>query len=329
MQAMVLEKPGSPLVLKNVPTPRPGKGQVLVKILACGVCRTDLHIVDGELSSPKLPLIPGHEVIGTVIETGRDTTLLKPGNTVGISWLGYACGRCRYCLKGKENLCQESLFTGYTLDGGYAEYMTASEQFCFPIREDQANISGAPLLCAGLIGYRSYSMTGPDVTHLGIYGFGAAAHILIQLAIAQGRKVYAFTREGDRETQLFALSLGACWAGDSSQAPPVKLDAAIIFAPAGDLVPAALKHTDKGGIVVCGGIHMSDIPSFPYNILWGERTLRSVANLTRTDGHEFLRLATETGIRTHPQVFPLHLANEALQYLRAGKINGAAVLTPF
>lgn len=329
MQAMVLEKPGSPLVLKNVPTPRPGKGQVLVKILACGVCRTDLHIVDGELSSPKLPLIPGHEVIGTVIETGRDTTLLKPGNTVGISWLGYACGRCRYCLKGKENLCQESLFTGYTLDGGYAEYMTASEQFCFPIREDQANISGAPLLCAGLIGYRSYSMTGPDVTHLGIYGFGAAAHILIQLAIAQGRKVYAFTREGDRETQLFALSLGACWAGDSSQAPPVKLDAAIIFAPAGDLVPAALKHTDKGGIVVCGGIHMSDIPSFPYNILWGERTLRSVANLTRTDGHEFLRLATETGIKTHPQVFPLHLANEALQYLRAGKINGAAVLTPF
>ncbi len=329
MQAMLFEKPGSSLVLKTVPTPRPGAGQVLIKILACGVCRTDLHIVDGELSSPKLPLIPGHEVIGTVIETGQDATLFKPGNTVGVSWLGYTCGKCGYCLRGKENLCQESLFTGYTLDGGYAEYMTANEQFCFPIQENLANVSGAPLLCAGLIGYRSYTMTGPDVTHLGIYGFGAAAHILVQLAVTQGKKVYAFTKEADFDAQLFALSLGACWAGGSSQSPPVKLDAAIIFAPAGELVPAALRNTGKGGVVVCGGIHMSDIPSFPYNILWGERSLRSVANLTRTDGHEFLRLAAETGIKTHPQVFPLHLANEALQYLRAGKINGAAVLTPF
>ena len=326
MQAMVLEQPGKPLVLKTVPLPLPKDRQVLVRIIACGVCRTDLHIVDGELSKPKLPLIIGHEIVGVVVKKGAAVSNLREGDVTGIPWLGYTCGECRYCKSQKENLCENALFTGYTIDGGYAEYTVAYEKYCFPIAGQYANASGSPLLCAGLIGYRSYTMIGEHVTNLGIYGFGAAAHILIQLAIFQGKKIFAFTREGDANAQTFARKLGATWAGNSSEAPPEKLDAAIIFAPAGNLVPKALLDLDKGGVVVCGGIHMSDIPSFPYSILWEERMIRSVANLTRKDGEQFLKMAPQIPIKTETQTFPLHQANEALLALRNGKIQGAAVL---
>jgi propanol-preferring alcohol dehydrogenase len=328
MRAMVLEAPHRSLVLKTLPLPTPSTQEVLVKVIACGICRTDLHIVDGDLPEPRLPLIPGHEIVGRVVRTGSDVTTLQPGDLIGIPWLAYTCGHCRYCQRRQENLCENALFTGYTHNGGYAEYTLAFEDFCFPMPAGYANPGGAPLLCAGLIGYRSYTMTGEHVKHLGIYGFGAAAHILIQVALYEGQEVYAFTRDGDVEGQDFARSLGASWAGDSSELPPHPLDASIIFAPAGPLVPLALRASDKGGAVVCGGIHMSDIPSFPYEILWAERTLRSVANLTRGDGHEFLALAPRIPIRTSTQTFPLDRANEALESLRSGRIRGAAVLVP-
>lgn len=326
MLAMVLEQPGHPLVCQRIPLPLPSAKQVLIKVTACGVCRTDLHIVDGELTHPKLPLIPGHEIVGVVMQTGNLVTHIKAGDLVGVPWLGYTCGVCKYCRSQKENLCENALFTGYTLDGGYAEYTVAFEQFCFVLPSQYNHPSAAPLLCAGLIGYRSYTMIGEGVEHLGIYGFGAAAHILLQVALFQNKKIYAFTRDGDTATQQFALNMGVAWAGNASQEPPQKLDAAIIFAPAGNLVPKALHDTDKGGVVVCGGIHMSDIPSFPYNLLWGERVLRSVANLTRRDGIEFLQLAPKVPVKTEVQLFPLNKANEALNALRAGQIHGAAVL---
>ena len=326
MQAMVLEQAGTPLILKTVHLPSLSDNQVLVRIIACGVCRTDLHIVDGELSKPKLPLIIGHEIVGVVVKKGATVSTLNEGDAVGIPWLGYTCGKCKYCRSGKENLCENALFTGYTMDGGYAEYMVAYEKYCLLVDDKYANASGSPLLCAGLIGYRSYTMIGDHVNNLGIYGFGAAAHILIQLAIFQGKKIFAFTRQGDANAQVFARKLGATWAGDSTQKPPEKLDAAIIFAPVGKLVPKALLDVDKGGVVVCGGIHMSDIPSFPYSMLWEERMIRSVANLTREDGEQFLKMAAQVPIKTETQVFPLQQANEALLALRNGKIQGAAVL---
>ena len=326
MRGMVLEGTGKPLVLRKLPVPQPAARQVLAKVIACGVCRTDLHIIDGELPAPKLPLVPGHEIVAIVIKTGKEITRIKNGETIGIPWLGYTCGECKYCRKNQENLCEKALFTGYTIDGGFAEYTVADERYCFPLSKQYAIASGAPLLCAGLIGYRSYSMTGEHVKHLGIYGFGAAAHILIQIAIYQGKKVYAFTRKGDWEAQNFALKLGSVWAGDSEQRPPELLDAAIIFAPVGSLIPKALKDTDKGGVIVCGGIHMSDVPSFPYRLLWEERILRSVANLTRRDGEEFFKLASKVPIRTETQAYPLHSANYALSDLRNGKVHGAAVI---
>jgi len=324
---MVLEAPGNPLVEKQLPLPVPSPQQVLVKIIACGVCRTDLHIVDGELKHPKLPLIPGHEIVGIVVKTGNAVSRLKANDIIGIPWMGYTCGSCRYCRMGKENLCERAGFTGYTMDGGYAEYTVAYEQYCFPLSARYANASGAPLLCAGLIGYRSYSMTGRESEKIGLYGFGAAAHILIQVAVHQGKKVFAFTKKGDGAAQDFAKRMGAAWAGDSNESPPEKLDAAIIFAPAGDLAPKALLDIDKGGVVICGGIHMSDIPSFPYSSLWEERVIRSVANLTRQDGDDFLKMAPEIPVQTQTVVFPLSLANEALESLRKGRILGAAVLT--
>lgn len=327
MRAMVLDWPGEPLKYKTVPVPEPAPGQVLIKVSACGVCRTDLHILDGELDKPKLPLIMGHEIVGTVVSTGPNVTMVKKGDIVGVPWLGYTCGRCSYCLKGKENLCENAAFTGYTLDGGYAEYTVADERYCFKL-SGEVTPATAPLLCAGLIGYRSYSMIGEHVEKLGIYGFGAAAHILIQVAVFEGKKVYAFTRKGDVEAQAFARSLGAVWAGDSSQPAPQPLDAAIIFAPVGALVPKALQDVDKGGVVVCGGIHMSDIPAFPYRILWEERVLRSVANLTRGDGARFLPLAAQVPVQTEVQLYPLLQANEALEDLRQGRVRGAAVLVP-
>lgn len=327
MQAMVLTGPGKPLIPKAVALPVPTSIQVLIKVIACGVCRTDLHIVDGELKHPKLPLIPGHEIVGMVVKAGTEVTNLKEGELVGIPWLGYTCGKCRFCLKGQENLCEQAAFTGYTLDGGYAEYTVAHHQYCFPLPVQYANSSGAPLLCAGLIGYRAYNMIDGRSEKIGIYGFGAAAHILIQVAVQQGKKIYAFTRKGDLVSQEFAIKLGAVWAGDSLQTPPEKLDAAIIFAPVGSLVPKALLDTDKGGIIVCGGIHMSDIPSFPYRLLWEERVIRSVANLTRKDAESFLKLISQSPVQTETQMFHLHQANEALDSLRAGRIRGAAVLT--
>ena len=313
MQAMVLEIQKQPLVLKTLPAPSPSSNQVLVKVIACGVCRTDLHIIDGELTHPKLPLIIGHEIVGAVVRKGEHVTKLNEGDIVGIPWLGYTCGKCKYCLQGKENLCENALFTGYTINGGYAEYTVACEQYCFPLNAKYANAQGAPLLCAGLIGYRSYSMLDKHAENIGIYGFGAAAHLITQAAIYQHKKIYAFTRDGDIIAQQFALELGAVWAGDSSTPSPVKLDAAIILAPVGSLVPKALRDIDKGGTVVCGGIHMSDIPTFPYDILWEERSIQSVANLTRKDGEEFLRLAVAANIRTETKLFQLHEANEALQ----------------
>jgi propanol-preferring alcohol dehydrogenase len=330
MHAMILEKPGTALQERAVPTTVPGNRQVRVKILACAVCRTDLHVVDGELPHPKLPLIPGHEIVGEVVEHGPETDSLPIGTRVGIPWLGWTCGQCRYCRSNRENLCDEAKFTGYTLDGGYAEFTVANAAFCFPIPESYTAVGAAPLLCAGLIGYRSLSMAGPlaETKRLGIYGFGAAAHIIAQVAVFQGREVYAFTRPGKERDQAFARSLGAIWAGGSDELPPQQLDAAIVFAPVGSLVPAALRSLRKGGRVVCGGIHMSDIPALPYSLLWEERNIQSVANLTREDGRVFLDLAPKIPVRTETETFPMSQANEALDRLRTGRIRGAAVLVP-
>ncbi len=325
MRAMILDAPGQPLRAADLSVPTPEPEQVLIRVRACGVCRTDLHVVDGELTHPKLPLVLGHQIVGTVVEVGEKVQQFSRGDRLGVPWLGSTCNHCRYCQTGRENLCDRAQFTGYNLDGGYAEYAVADERFCFSIPDGYPDLQAAPLLCAGLIGYRSYRMAG-DGERLGFYGFGAAAHILIQVARYQGRQVYAFTRPGDNAGQQFARDLGAVWAGGSDESPPEKLDAAIIFAPAGQLVPAALQAVAKGGVVVCAGIHMSDIPSFPYKILWQERVLRSVANLTRRDGEDFLALAPQIPIRTQVEPFPLTAANEALESLRRGKINGAAVL---
>jgi len=325
MRAMVLEQPRQPLRESDSPMPTPGQGQVLVRVRACAVCRTDLHVVDGELTRPKLPLVPGHEIVGRVVGRGEGAERFTVGERVGIPWLGWTCGVCSFCRSQRENLCDEARFTGYTLDGGYAEHTLADERFCFRIPESYSDAEAAPLLCAGLIGYRSLVKAG-DARRLGIYGFGAAAHIVAQIARFQGRQIFAFTRPGDAPAQQFARSLGAVWAGDSTASPPEPLDAAIIFAPAGELVPPALRAVVKGGTVVCGGIHMSDIPSFPYEILWQERSLCSVANLTRRDGEEFLALAPRVPVRTEIETFPLREANEALARLRAGELKGAAVL---
>ncbi len=326
MHAMILEAPHTPLKYREVPVPAPGPEQILIRVQACGVCRTDLHIVAGELTEPKLPLILGHEIVGTVAAVGDQVQKFRLGDRVGVPWLGHTCGVCRYCRKGRENLCDHPQFTGYTLNGGYAEYTVADQRYSFHLPAGYADAEAAPLLCAGLIGYRSYRLTGDGVERLGIYGFGAAAHITIQVAVHHGQKVYGFTRSGDTETQEFARRLGAVWAGGSDELPPEELDAAIIFAPVGALVPAALEAVCKGGVVVCGGIHMSDIPSFPYDLLWGERVVRSVANLTRQDGEEFLALAPKVPVKTEVQTFPLDQANEALEALRHGRVHGAAVL---
>jgi len=328
MRAMVLEKQGLPLRLMEIPDPKPGPGQVQVRVLACGVCRTDLHVVDGDLAEPKLPLIPGHEIVGVVTETGEGVDVFKAGDRVGIPWLGHTCGHCPYCESGQENLCDEPGFTGYQIDGGYSDMTVADARYCFPLDAAYSDAETAPLLCAGLIGYRSLSMIADKPGKLGIYGFGAAAHIVAQVARYRHQDVYAFTRIGDRMAQDFARDLGAVWAGDSGQMPPEQLDAAIIFAPVGSLVPAALRAVRKGGVVVCGGIHMSDIPGFPYEILWGERTLRSVANLTRQDAMDFLDLASKVPVRTAVETYALEQANEALEALRDGRISGAAVLIP-
>jgi propanol-preferring alcohol dehydrogenase len=325
MRAMILEEPGRPLREADSPSPVPGPGQVLLRVRACGVCRTDLHIVDGELTARKRPLIPGHQIVGVVERPGEGVTGLAVGDRVGVPWLGWTCGTCRYCRAGRENLCDTARFTGYDIDGGYAEEAVADARYCFAIGTGDPDLTVAPLLCAGLIGYRSLLLAGAG-ERLGLYGFGAAAHIVIQVARHQGRRVYAFTRAGDRPGQDFARSLGAAWAGDADAAPPEPLDAAIIFAPAGELVPAALRAVDKGGTVVCAGIHMSDIPAFPYRILWEERVLRSVANLTRGDGEEFLDLARRIPVRIEAEAFPLAAANQALRSLREGRIRGAAVL---
>ncbi len=327
MLAMVLEKNSNRLIPKEVPQPLPGPDEILIKIGACGVCRTDLHIVDGELDSAVYPVVPGHEIVGTVVAKGERVHSFEMGDRVGVPWLGYTCGKCVYCLKGRENLCSNPKFTGYTVNGGYAEYTVANQNYCFRIPEEYSDPEAAPLLCAGLIGYRSLTMTG-DAEKVGIYGFGAAAHIITQVAVFQGRKVFAFTRPGDEKGQDFAKRLGAVWAGGSDMLPPERLDAAIIFAPVGALVPLALKALDKGGIVVCAGIHMSDIPSFSYDLLWEERSIKSVANLTRDDGEAFMAIAPRVPVRTQVTVFPLTQANEALDALRAGKIKGAAVLVP-
>jgi propanol-preferring alcohol dehydrogenase len=325
MKAMVLGEQGQPLRLEEVERPRLGSGQVLLRVRTCGVCRTDLHVVDGDLPDPKLPLIPGHQIVGEVLEVEPGTEGIEPGSRIGVPWMGWTCGECRFCRSGRENLCDAARFTGYQIDGGYAEYAVADARFCFPIPTGYADRQAAPLLCAGLIGYRSLVMAG-DAERLGLYGFGAAAHIIAQVAIHQGRRVFAFTRPGDAEGQSFALELGAEWAGSSEEAPPEPLQAAIIFAPVGSLVPRALAAVEKGGTVVCAGIHMSEIPAFPYEALWGERVLRSVANLTRRDGEEFLQLAPRAGVRTEVSSYPLAEANRALDDLRAGRIRGSAVL---
>jgi propanol-preferring alcohol dehydrogenase len=313
---MVLDAPGTPLRAADLPVPEPGPGDVLLRVRACGVCRTDLHVVDGELPDPKLPLVPGHQIVGEDVETGE---------RLGVPWLGWTCGECRYCRSGRENLCDRARFTGYQLDGGYAEFAVADRRFCFPVPEGYPDAQAAPLLCAGLIGYRALRLAGAG-ERLGLYGFGAAAHIVAQVARSQGRRVFAFTRAGDEAAQSFALDLGAEWTGDALGPAPEELDAAIVFAPAGELVPAALRALAKGGTVVCAGIHMSDIPSFPYELLWGERVVRSVANLTRRDGEEFLALAPRVPVRTEVEEHPLERANEALARLRAGDVRGAAVL---
>lgn len=327
MRAMVLDRPGVPLTMRERETPAPGRGEVLVQIAACGVCRTDLHVVDGELPRPKLPIVPGHEIVGRVAAVGEGVTGFALGERIGVPWLGWTCGTCPYCRTERENLCDAPLFTGYTRDGGYATHTVADARYCFPLPEGLGDAEAAPLLCAGLIGWRSYRMAGAGAA-LGLYGFGAAAHILAQVAAWQGRRVYAFTRADDTAAQDFARSLGARWAGSSEEMPPEPLDAAIIFAPVGALVPAALRAVKKGGRVVCGGIHMSDIPSFPYAILWEERQVVSVANLTRADAHEFLALAPKAGLRIEVKNYPLTAANAALDDLRAGRLQGAAVLRP-
>jgi propanol-preferring alcohol dehydrogenase len=324
---MVLERPGTPLVMVDRATPSPGPGEILVEVAACGVCRTDLHVVDGDLTEARLPIVPGHEIVGRVAALGEGVEGLAFGDRVGIPWLGHTCGSCSYCLAGHENLCDAPGFTGYQIDGGFATHAVADAHYCFPLGAGYSDVEAAPLLCAGLIGHRSLGMAG-EGARLGIYGFGAAAHIVAQVAVHQGREVHAFTRPGDRSAQDFALELGAAWAGTSDESPPAPLDAAIIFAPVGALVPAALRAVRKGGIVVCGGIHMSDIPSFPYDILWGERMVRSVANLTRRDAIEFLELAPRVPVVTHVEAFALEDANEALRRLRDGQLTGAAVLVP-
>ncbi|MEI9894724.1 MAG: zinc-dependent alcohol dehydrogenase family protein [Chthoniobacter sp.] len=327
MRAMIFETPGQPLTLRDVPVPEPGAGQVLIRVRACAVCRTDLHVVDGELTDPKLPLIPGHEIVGCIEKLGADVSGLNVGDRVGVPWLGWTCGECDFCRSGQENLCDRARFTGYMIDGGYAEYTVADARFCFAVPESYADAACAPLLCAGLIGYRSLRKAG-GARRIGLYGFGAAAHIVTQVALFEGREVYAFTRQGDATAQAFARRLGATWAGASDEPSPAPLDAALIFAPAGALVPAALRAVRKGGVVVCGGIHMSDIPSFPYRDLWEERSICSVANLTRQDGHEFLAIAPQVPVRTTTESFPLEAANEALARLRSGQLTGAAVLVP-
>jgi alcohol dehydrogenase, propanol-preferring len=327
MRAMVLEKPGKPLVMRERPAPALGSRDILVEIAACGVCRTDLHVVDGELPDAKLPIVLGHEIVGHVAALGADVAGLAIGERIGVPWLGYTCGVCPYCSDGRENLCDRPLFTGYTRDGGYATHAVADARYCFPLPERGDDAEIAPLLCAGLIGWRSYRMAG-EGRALGLYGFGAAAHILAQVAAWQGRRVHAFTRDGDKAAQKFARSLGAVWAGGSSEMPPEPLDAAIIFAPVGALVPAALAVVKKGGRVVCGGIHMSDIPRFPYRLLWEERHIVSVANLTRADAREFLGLVPQAGVSTQVTRYPLAQANAALADLRAGRLEGAAVLVP-
>jgi propanol-preferring alcohol dehydrogenase len=327
MRAQLLTAARQPLVAAELPAPRPGPQQLLIAVRACAVCRTDLHVVDGELADPKLPLVPGHEIVGIVVEKGEGTDRFAVGDRVGVPWLGWTCGVCDYCRSGQENLCDRARFTGYQIDGGYAELTVADERYCFAIDRRYGDVEAAPLMCAGLIGYRTLRMAG-DARRVGIYGFGAAAHIVAQVACHQGRRIFAFTRPGDVAAQNFARSLGAEWAGDSTALPPEPLDAALIFAPVGPLVPAALAATRKGGTVVCGGIHMSDIPSFPYRILWEERALRSVANLTRRDAEEFLALAPEAGVRTETVTYSLDRANEALADLRNGALQGAAVLVP-
>lgn len=322
---MLLRGARQQLEWAEVPRPAPGPGQVLLQVRACAVCRTDLHIVDGELAKPKLPLIPGHEIVGTVIGNGKGAEKFCSGTRVGVPWLGWTCGVCRYCSSGRENLCDQARFTGYSMDGGYAEFTVADERFCFPIPETYSDPEAAPLLCAGLIGFRSLAKTG-DAKRIGLYGFGAAAHIIAQVARFQQREIYAFTRPGDKTGQEFARACGAVWAGDSNTLPPEPLDAAVLFAPVGSLVPLALRAVTKGGIVVCGGIHMSDIPSFQYDLLWEERTICSVANLTRSDGEQFLALAPQVPVRTTVQTYRLDQANEALEDLRRGRIKGAGVL---
>jgi propanol-preferring alcohol dehydrogenase len=322
---MVLDAAGTPLREAELPDPEPTAGQLLLRVAACGVCRTDLHVVDGELDRPKLPLVPGHQVVGVVVGAGPDTTT-PAGSRVGVPWLGWTCGTCRFCLSGAENLCDRARFTGYDLDGGYAELCVADERFCLPVPDDYPDDHAAPLLCAGLIGYRALRMTG-DAAVLGLYGFGASAHIVCQVAVHEGRRVLALTRAGDGAAQSLALELGAAWAGAVDEVPE-ELDAAIVFAPAGELVPAGLRAVRKGGVVVCAGIHMSDIPSFPYELLWGERVVRSVANLTRRDGVELLALAPAVPVRTRVETYPLEAANEALARLRRGEVRGAAVLLP-
>ncbi len=327
MRAMILDAPCTPLRLADLPVPEAARGQILIRIEACGVCRTDLHLLDGELSDPRLPVIPGHEIVGRVAGLGEGVSGFSVGERVGVPWLGWTCGTCAYCATGRENLCDNARFTGCHLPGGYAEYTVADQRFCFPLPEQLSATALAPLLCAGLIGYRALTMAG-DAHRIGLYGFGAAAHILAQVLAHQRRPFYAFTRTGDHESQAFAHQLGAAWAGDCEAAAPEPLDAALIFAPAGELVPTALRHVRKGGTVVCAGIHMSDIPTFPYELLWGERVVRSVANLTREDGRRFLELAATVQITTHVEPYPLERANEALHALRYGRLQGAAVLLP-
>ena len=327
MRAQLLSEAGRPLHAADIPAPRPGPGELLIAVRACAVCRTDLHVCDGELPDPKLPLALGHEIIGTVVERGAGAERFALGDRVGVPWLGWTCGGCEYCRSGRENLCDRARFTGYQIDGGYAELTVADERYCFAIDPSYSDVEAAPLMCAGLIGYRTLRLAG-EAPLLGIYGFGAAAHIVAQVARHQGRRFFAFTRPGDRAAQDFARRLGAEWAGDSTASPPEPLDAALIFAPVGALVPAALAATKKGGAVVAGGIHMSDIPAFPYRLLWGERVVRSVANLTRRDAEEFLALAPQAGVRTQTTAYPLDRANDALSDLRGGRLQGAAVLVP-
>ncbi len=327
MRAMLLERPGLPLQAVELPVPRPAAGQILLRVEACGVCRTDLHLIDGELPDPVLPMIPGHEIVGRVAAVGAGVSGVTAGQRMGVPWLGWTCGHCGFCASQRENLCDSARFTGYQIHGGYAEYTVADARYCFPLDEAVDAAEAAPLLCAGLIGYRALEMAG-DARRIGLYGFGAAAHIIAQVAAWQGREVHAFTRKGDAESQAFARQLGACWVGAGDEVPPRPLQAALIFAPAGELVPAALRATEKGGTVVCAGIHMSDIPSFPYSILWGERRIVSVANLTRRDGDEFLALAPRVPVRTEVTRFALDDANAALDRLRRGALQGAAVLVP-